>query len=81
MKKLLGSKIFWYIIINAGIACLVAGNCVFTALFYKEVPVSSQHIFGDNLHNYLIYEHSMSLVIGILCSLFCNISFTSYSKE
>lgn len=73
MKKLIYSKAFWYVLINVVIVGCVVGSCLFSVLVYKDVPYNDQHIFGHNLHNYLIYEHSITLGFGILCALIGNI--------
>ena len=80
MKKLIYSKAFWYVLINVVIIGCVVGSCLFSAFVYKEVPYNYRHIF-DNLHDYIIYEHSITLGLGILCALVGNIGLAIKTKE
>ena len=47
------------IVVNFLVVALFAGVILFS-LTYQAVPVEAQHQFyGTNLHNYLIFEHSV----------------------
>ena len=76
MKKLIYSKAFWYVVINVVIVGCVVGSILYT-LTYTGVPIQYQHEwFGTDLHKFLIFEHSMTLGLGILFALVFNIWLT-----
>lgn len=56
-------KVLPFIIINL-ILIAILFICIIPTLFYTQVPMNQQHLwFGNDLHKYLVYQHS--LITGI----------------
>lgn len=56
-------KVLPFIIMNL-ILVVILFVCIIPTLFYTQVPITEQHLwFGNDLHKYLVYQHS--LVTGI----------------
>lgn len=73
MKKLLNSKWFIPLIINLLIVGIIVGTILYT-LTYKSVPIQSQHEwYGNDLHTYLIFTHSIVTIIGIVLLAIVNL--------
>jgi hypothetical protein len=72
MKKLVYSKAFWYIVLNVIIVGAIVGSILYT-LTYKSVPLQYQHEwFGNDLHTFLVFDHSFTLGSGVICLAICN---------
>lgn len=71
------------ILLSCIFSTLVLGVCIFFILIslnYKSVPITYQHIFED-LHSFLIFEHSMVLTTFIIVELALNIVIWFEPKE
>lgn len=63
------------ILLSCVFSTVALGVCIFfilISLTYKSVPVNYQHMFED-LHSFLIFEHSMVLATLIIMELALNI--------
>ena len=71
------------ILLSCVFSTLVFGVCLFLILIsltYKSVPVNYQHMFED-LHSFLIFEHSMCLATFIIMELALNFIIWFEPKE
>ena len=61
-----------FIILNAVLVAFLFA-CIIPTLFYTSVPVNEQHMwFGTDLHQYLIYKHSLVTSLWLLIGMVCN---------
>ena len=65
-------KVLPFIITNAVIiVCLFV--CIIPTLFYTQVPLNQQHLwFGNDLHQYLIYQHSFITGVWLILDVVNN---------
>lgn len=66
------NKVLQFILINALILVgLVV--CIIPTLFYTQVPINQQHMwFGNDLHQYLIYQHSLITIVWFIFGVLVN---------
>lgn len=75
MKKEINLKLILAIAIaSLGIIGLYVGDYFLVETYYKSVPVYYQHIFGNDLATYLIYDHIVSGIVAFLVMAIINLS-------
>ena len=75
MKKEINLKLILAIAIaSLGIIGLYVGDYFLVETYYKSVPVYYQHIFGNDLATYLIYDHIVSGIVAFLVMTIINLS-------
>ena len=73
MKKEINFKLILAIdIASLVIICLYVGD-YFWVESYKAVPVYYQHVFGNDLASYIIYDHIVSGIVVLLCLTLVNL--------
>ena len=74
MKKEINLKLILAIaIVSLVIICLYVGD-YFWVESYKSVPVYYQHVFGNDLATYLIYDHMVTGSAALLVMTIINVS-------
>lgn len=75
MKKEINLKLILAIAIaSLAIIGLYVGDYFLVETYYKSVPVYYQHIFGDDLATYFIYDHIVSGIVALLVMTIINLS-------
>ena len=80
MKKEINLKLI-IAIVSLVIICLYVGD-YFWVESYKSVPVYYQHVFGNDLATYLIYDHMVTGSAALLVMTIINVSiYTIFRKK
>ena len=75
MKKEINLKlILAIVIVSLAIIGLYVGDYFLVESYYKSVPVYYQHIFGNDLATYFIYDHIVSGIVALLVMTIINLS-------
>ena len=83
MKKEINLKLILAIAIaSLVIIGLYVGDYFLVESYYKAVPVYYQHIFGNDLATYLIYDHIVTGIGALLVMTIINLSiYTIFRKK